>query len=217
MINFFILLLYATNASAHIQIASGSIYGVYHTLATQECTKLQKPCFVRSTSGSLENIELLKSKKVDYAVIQDNLGTKNMIVVKRFKTKEQLHIFYKGDVKSFYDLMQLDYTLDTQSGTYATLYALQPVFKFKLKTIHRDVQEKESSTSFCDRNTQVSFYNISENSLPYHKMKLEFTRCGVKEYVFTKEEIYAIHKHAQQLNTNNGFIENGVILVRSLY
>lgn len=211
---FAVLLLYKT-ALAEVKIASGSKLGMYHTIATEECQKIEKPCSVVITSGSRENIKLLMEGKVDFAIIQDNLGLANMSIVKRFPVKEHLHIFHKKDVESFSQLMnEAEYSVDVNSGTYAILFALQKALNFKLKVKHRDIQDKEGKKSFCDRDTEASFYNIAESSYRYQQIQFLNLTCNAKEYQFTQEEQDIIRKTTPQLTIRNGLIENGVIMVK---
>lgn len=203
-------------AVAEITVASGSKEGLYHTLATQFCREQNEPCTVIETSGSRENIELLNRKLVNYAIIQDNLGLENMVVVKKFDIQERFNIFYKGNAGSFQDISRKLYTVDKRSGTYALIYAIHTALELPIRQQENlSILDKQSqSPSFCNRDTEVSFYNISVDSLPYKKMQIEGFQCGIKEYQFTKEEVCNLQQKLPSIQIENGYILNGVVLVR---
>lgn len=213
MIKLLALLLVSNTALASIKIASGSKLGLYHTLAVKECEKRQ-PCEVVATSGSRENIDLLKSGQVDFAIIQNNLGLDGLKVVKEFPEKEHLHIFHKKEVESLSQLMnEGEYSIDKGSGTYAVLFALHKVLGFNLQAKHRSILEKEKKESFCQRKTNITFYNIAETSFHYQQIKLLNLPCRAKEYKLTTAEQEIIRKTAPQLTIKDGLIENGIVMV----
>lgn len=74
-------------------IASGEIDGNYYKVAAKLCEN--KPdCHVTSTTGSAQNLEMLKSGTVDFAIVQDNLAkSKNLLGY------EYLYVIYRNNLK----------------------------------------------------------------------------------------------------------------------
>jgi TRAP-type uncharacterized transport system substrate-binding protein len=210
-------LLFCFNVFADITIASGSREGLYHTLATEHCREFKEPCKVIETSGTLENIDLVKSGEVDYAVIQDNIGFNGLTVLKTFHQTERLNIFYKGKATSFEEVASKKYSIDKNSGTYALIYAIHKALglqmKYQSNNLDIAIKQKEKP-SFCERETEASFYNIAVDSLPYKKMQIEFVDCDIQEYQFTLKEIDILRSQLPLLQIQNGYIENGIVLVR---
>lgn len=205
------LFLFISTVANALTIATGDINGYYQTLGVQYC-KGRKDCKTMQTSGTVENINLLKEGKVDYAFIQSNLMESGLEPVNTYIENEKFHILYKGkEVKSWNELINTkDYTLDFQSGTYAIFekitYILQA--EHQKEIINRKAKNKEQS--FCDRKTTATFYNVNENGYAGLQLKID-KRCS-QEYLFNEYESRILNKN--NIDVMNGVIYNQILLVK---
>ena len=177
-------------ADSPIKIAAGQSSGLYYSTAASLCTVLKKEtkneCEVVITSGSEENKELLNKEKVNFALMQENLISPNLVRVKKLYL-EHLFILYKGAKKdSLQEISKMTYSIDKNSGTYSIAETLFRKLNLKFTPVSTDNLKKEFD-DFCDKAVQVRFYNIG---YPSDLIETTLLQCnGINIYSLSQSEI----------------------------
>lgn len=205
------LFLFISTVANALTIATGNINGYYHTLGVEYC-KGKTNCKVLQTSGTLENIKLLKEGKVDYAFIQSNLMERDLMPVVVYNENEKFHILYKGnEVKSWAELInQKNYTLDFESGTYAIFQKITEILNVANNNMVFDRKVIDKQQSFCERKTTATFYNVNESGYAGLQLKLD-KRCA-NEYLFNEYESRVLKQY--HIDVQDGVIHNQILLVK---
>lgn len=183
----------ASEIQKPVKIASGKIDGLYYRTATYICKiiekKENKKCEVVLTSGSAENYQLLKSKKVDLAIIQENFLTEEINLVGELY-KEGIFLLYNSktkitDIKQFNNL----YTdFDSGSGNEKITY------QYIKKVNKKETSNKDTTKDLCKG---VINYKIFTIGLDKNIIRNYIKSCNLKVFSFSylqSNDLYDLRK-----------------------
>jgi len=173
---------------ASIKIGAGQSAGLYYTTAAYLCTiftkEFNEKCEVIVTSGSKENVELLNSKKVDIALVQESLvPNKSTKIFKLYY--EYLFILYKEDKTNLQDIFKLSYNIDKKSGSYSTIESVLKTLNIPF-TPSTSQNLKTEFDDFCYSDSAIRIYHIG---FPSDLIETTLLQCSnVKIYSLNKSE-----------------------------
>ena len=164
------------NANA-MTIATGKIDGEYYKRGVEFC-KDKVNCNVMITNGSGENLLLLTSHKVEYAILQEDFLAKiNHKIETSNSIKEYLHIVYdpKHNIKSLLDFKQLTTISNNGEGEDGILHNI--IFQPKIMQSDKDVTDQ-----LCYGYIDYKVYIRSKDNAT---LKTFIKECGLEIFSFT--------------------------------
>jgi TRAP-type uncharacterized transport system substrate-binding protein len=167
-------------STTDIKIASGRIDGLYYKTAAYICQEIKhsykKECEVVVTKGSLENITLLKSNKVNLAIIQSDLLEEGLINFGEIY-KEGVFIVYnkKHDITNLEQFDNLYTQIEETSGDYSMTK------KYISSVRNKNGGNKDIYSSLCDNTID---YRVFTLSLFSDTLKAYLSSCELKIFSF---------------------------------
>ena len=214
---------YSYDDSKNIKIAAGAMHGVYYLVALELCDMVEKhsaisSCEVLPTSGSLNNLSLLLSNKVDFAFSQSDLAHDAHKAQGIFVNQSP----YK-DLRLILNLFPELYTMITRkdtgisrfsdasgakigvnlrgAGAKSGLMKVLKYFKFENEPRVTQVSDSKMSGKLCDKEVDIVVLFTGHPS-------------GIVEEIIEKCEVDFVSIDKFKLNTlvdNESFYEHSVI------
>jgi len=209
---------FPTAEAKTITIASGRLDGAYIKKASEICEKYRNDnnvnCKVIPTSGSIENIKLLKNNLVTNVIVQQDVMQNEKDYSGKFlEDNEALVIVAHNKVNSdnLHFILKLRTVIDNNSGVNITMNNIADALSEKLNIISNNVLDAESL--LCSG--EIDYLPIIM-SLPSKKIELLLAKCNVHivqisdfniDTILEKKPMYFKYTH-----------ENGTYLgIRTLY
>ena len=162
----------ASNSANEIKIAAGVMSGAYYPVAVQLCSIITKyspvtKCEVLATSGSINNLNMLSSERVDFAFVQSDIArdaSKGMGVFSNQKYPVDLRLVLnlfpevltmvvkdESGIVNFSDISGRKIGVNLRgSGAKSGLMTLFKYFKFDKDPEIVSVNESQMSSKLCD-------------------------------------------------------------------
>lgn len=160
----FLLAAFTSVEAKSIKIASGNISGLYYQTAAYICEAYKKEykedCQVIETSGSQQNMELLKNGIAQAALVQGTYTVDEFLIVKRDLYKEYFIAIYKSNKElTLKETQSLKYYVDEKSGVFKSLQSFQEMFQIEY-TNRLKILQKDQFNDFCYGDIDLVFFHV---------------------------------------------------------